>query len=102
MVLSQAISAGLPVIATERTGAPDLALIPGLANRISVVPSDDADALAEAIITVRRRLISAGPFRPLETKERESLSWAAYARRYDAELMRDVAVEHKECVPSMS
>jgi glycosyltransferase involved in cell wall biosynthesis len=102
MVLSQALSAGLPVIATERTGAPDLALIPGLANRIFVVPSDDADALAEAIITVRRRLVSAGPFRSLETKEREHLSWAAYARRYDDELMRDVAVEHKECVPSMS
>lgn len=102
MVLSQALACGLSVIATERTGAPDLALIPGLANRIFVVPSDDADALAEAIIAVRRRLISAGPFRPLETKEREHLSWAAYARRYDDELMRDVAVEHKECVPSMS
>jgi starch synthase len=89
MVLSQALATGLPVIGTDRTGAPDLALTPALSQRIIVVPHGDIDALANSIAALRDRLISAGPFAPLGEEDREALSWAAYGRHYSAELLRD-------------
>ena len=49
MVLSQALASGLPVVCTDRTGGGDLAALPGFAARITVVPSGDADALAETM-----------------------------------------------------
>lgn len=102
MVLSQALACGLPVIATDRTGAPDLASHPALAQRVSVVTSGNVEALAEAIGSLQRRLLLTGPFPPLAPEDRESLSWAAYARRYSNELVRSVTSEQRECVPSMS
>jgi alpha-maltose-1-phosphate synthase len=91
MVLSQALASGLPLIATDRTGAPDLALMPGLAERIFVVPAGDAESLAHAISALAGRLDSAVPFPPLRDEDREQLSWKAYGRRYCAELLRDFA-----------
>ncbi len=102
MVLSQALACGLPVIATDRTGSRDLALIPGLADRIFTVPSGSADALADAIGPLQRRLTSAGAFPPLTDEQREKLSWAAYGRRYNSELLHAFASGQKQCVPSMS
>jgi glycosyltransferase involved in cell wall biosynthesis len=93
MVLSQALAAGLPVIGTDRTGAPDLALTPALAARISVVPQGSPETLASAIATLRDRLNSGEVFPPLAESERETLSWAAYGRRYSAELLRDADLE---------
>jgi glycosyltransferase involved in cell wall biosynthesis len=93
MVLSQALAAGLPVIGTDRTGAPDLALTPALAARISVVPQGSPEALASAIATLRDRLNAREPFPPLTESDRETLSWAAYGRRYAAELLRDAELE---------
>jgi len=42
---------------------------------------------------LRDRLIEAGPFPPLAEEDREVLSWAAYGRRYSAELFQDLARE---------
>jgi len=94
MVLSQALATGLPIIGTDRTGADDLALTPALAARIMVVPHGNAAALASAIAALRDRLNLKQPFPPLQESDREALSWAAYGRRYSAELLRDAALEH--------
>jgi starch synthase len=91
MVLSQALASGLPLIATDRTGAPDLARMPGLADRIFLVPAGDAVSLVHAISGLADRLKSAGAFPPLSEDDREQLSWKAYGRRYSAELLRDFA-----------
>lgn len=88
MVLGQALASGLPVIGTEHTGAPDLALTPRLAERIFAVPAGDVDSLAAALSAFRDRLLSAGAFEPLTPKERDALSWSAYGQRYDAELVK--------------
>ena len=93
MVLSQALAMGLPVIGTDRTGAPDLALTPALTARIKVVPHGSAEALAAAIAALRDRLHSEQPFPLLEDADRETLSWQAYGRRYSAELLRDARLE---------
>ncbi len=88
MVLSQALASGLPAVCTDYTGGGDLAEMPGFASRISVVPAGDALALAEAIRGWRDRLRGGGALPRLGDDERQRLSWAAYARRYDAELRR--------------
>jgi starch synthase len=94
MVLSQALATGLPIIGTDRTGAPDLALTPALTARINVVPHGNSQALASAMAALRDRLDLKQPFPPLEDADREALSWAAYGRRYSTELLRDVNLEH--------
>ena len=88
MVLSQALASGLPVVCTDHTGGGDLAEMPGFASRITVVPAGDADALAEAVRRWRDRLLGGDAPPPLGETERQMLSWAAYARRYNAELRR--------------
>lgn len=89
MVLAQALASGLPVIATDHTGAADLALTPALSERIFVVPNGICEPLADAIATLSSRLMSRGPFPPLPDEDREALSWSAYGRRYAAELVND-------------
>lgn len=88
MVLGQALASGLPVIGTDHTGTPDLALTPRLAERIFTVPAGDVDALAVALSALRDGLFSGGAFEPLTPKERDALSWSAYGQRYDAELVK--------------
>ncbi|MGD9614952.1 MAG: glycosyltransferase family 4 protein [Alphaproteobacteria bacterium] len=90
MVLSQALASGLPVVCTDHTGGGDLAGMPGFASCITVVPAGDAGALAEAIRLWRDRLHAGDAPPPLCETERQFLSWAAYARRYNAELLRTV------------
>lgn len=91
MVLSQALASGLPVICTDRTGGADLAHTPALAARITVVPHSDAGALATAMARWRDRLSGGEPLPPLAEADRETLSWAAYGRRYSDELLRSFA-----------
>jgi alpha-maltose-1-phosphate synthase len=88
MVLSQALASGLPVVCTDRTGGGDLAEMPGVASRITIIPAGDADALAEALRCWRDRLLDGHAVSPFGETERQLLSWAAYARRYNAELLR--------------
>jgi glycosyltransferase involved in cell wall biosynthesis len=91
LTLAQALASGLPIICSDRTGGADLAHTPNLADRITVVPQGDTHALASAIMAVRDRLSASPPLAPLANTDLESLSWAAYGRRYSEELMRDFA-----------
>lgn len=86
-VLMQALASGLPLVCTERTGGADLAHTPALAARITVVPHDDVGALAGAIARWRDRWRDGENLPPLSEPDRETLSWAAYARRYNDELL---------------
>jgi len=92
LVLAQALASGLPIICSDRTGGADLAHTPALADRISVVPHGDADALAGAISDLRDRLSNGPPLAPLSAFDLEAISWAAYGRRYSDELLRDLDV----------
>jgi len=82
LVLAQALASGLPVICTDRTGGADLAHTPGLAKYIMVVPSDNPAAMVGAILELRARLELGKSFPQLTDTDRETLSWAAYGRRY--------------------
>jgi starch synthase len=89
-VLLQALASGLPLVCTDRTGGADLAHTTALAARITVVPHDDADALRSAIAKWRDRSRDGKSLPPLSQADRETLSWAAYARRYSDELQARV------------
>lgn len=85
LVQAQALASGLPLVCTERTGGSDLRLTPRLAERITVTPAGDPEALATALRTMLTRA-EVDPFAPLLESDRETLSWTAYGRRYLKEL----------------
>lgn len=91
MVLTQALASGLSLIASDRTGAPDLATTPALRGRIAVVPHGEAPALRAAIVAARDRHRSGERRRPLSEDDRNQLSWKAYAERYADEIRRHLA-----------
>jgi glycosyltransferase involved in cell wall biosynthesis len=90
-VLAQALASGLPVICTDHTGGVDLAHTSTLADRITVVPHNDEHALAAAISAVGDQLRAGLRLAPLSENDRNTLTWGAYGRRYNAELMRTFA-----------
>ncbi|MEM6479642.1 MAG: glycosyltransferase family 4 protein [Pseudomonadota bacterium] len=93
LVQPQAIASGLPLICTDRTGGADLALSAELERRITVVPPDDAGALATAIKAQIRAQSETG-WTPLTEPDRALLSWPAYGARYLAELQHPSASTH--------
>lgn len=95
-VLMQALASGLPLVCTDRTGGADLAHTPALAARITVVPHDDVGALTDAIARWRDRWREGKKLPPLSEADRETLSWAAYARRYSNELLAGISPDHRE------
>jgi starch synthase len=94
-VLAQALASGLPLICTDRTGGADLSHTPTLAARITVVPHDHVDALASAIAGWRDRIRAGRTLPPLSGADREKLSWAAYAQRYNKELLTQVSADRQ-------
>jgi hypothetical protein len=54
---------------------------------MTIVPAGNVGALAEALRGWRDRLHSGEAPPPLGETERQRLSWAAYGRRYSAELL---------------
>ena len=81
LVQLQALASGLPLVCTDRTGGADLSLTPGLASRIRVVSSGDANLLAKAISSTLADKLS-----PLAESDRQILSWRGYGLRYAREL----------------
>jgi len=83
MVMSQALASGCHVIASDHTGAPDLAVLTG-GDRVTLVPAGDSDALASALRTASDRRDQLRADRRTAPTWRDDLSWRAYAERYDA------------------
>lgn len=80
-VITQAVACGLPVLCTDATGGEDLRHTPALADRIAVVRSESLDALAEGLDVLARRLSDGPRFAVLSERDREALSWRAFALR---------------------
>lgn len=82
MVLGQALASGLPLVCTQDTGGQDLRHTEALKDRVYVVPSNDSAALAAGMQKIAGRLLNGPPFAELTEADRQTLSWAAYGRRY--------------------
>ena len=87
VVLSQALSSGLPLVCTDRTGGPDLAKLPGLSRLICIVRSEDPLALRLGMEQSLRDTIANTSVAPITEAERQMLSWKSYALR-DLQFMR--------------
>jgi alpha-maltose-1-phosphate synthase len=81
VVLSQALSSGLQVVCTDRTGGPDLGALPGLARLVRTVPADDVEALRTALEHALEDAIGKTSVAPITKAERDLLSWRCYAER---------------------
>jgi len=95
LVQAQALACGVPVICTDRTGGGDLRRVLDDPSWVTVVPSDDAEALAHAIRAMLSRSQGLRGERQLLGSGRDKLAWAAYGRRYARELAR---VTGHDCV----
>jgi len=91
MVLSQALASGLAVVASHRTGAPDLAELLGESAPIHLVAPGDVDELERALRGALAAVPPAGAARDPLGASRDELAWRAYAARYLAQLERSLA-----------
>lgn len=81
VVLSQALSCGLQVVCTDRTGGPDLAALPGFARLVRTVPADDVQALRAALEHALDDATGKTSVEPITKAERDLLGWRCYAER---------------------
>jgi starch synthase len=109
LVLAQALASGLPVLCTSATGGADLRHTPALADRVLIVRSGDLNALIEGLQALRDRFSKGPEFASLADDDRETLSWTAYARRFQDDLLSlfetansDRAPRHAESAPIMA
>ena len=81
LVQAQALSCGLPLVCSDRTGGADLKRLLGNPDYIYVVPHGDVDALGEAM---QKALSYADAHQgeDLLGENRKVLSWSAYGKRY--------------------
>jgi glycosyltransferase involved in cell wall biosynthesis len=91
LVQAQALACGLPLVCTDCTGGEDLQAMLDDPGWVHVVPSDSADALADGIRAMLPKAVKLQGERNLLRAGRDRLSWAAYGRRYAAELARVVS-----------
>jgi starch synthase len=87
LVQAQALACGLPLVCTDRTGGEDLQRMLDDPAWVSVVPCDDARALAAAIRAMLPKALDSNRDRVLGPA-RQQLGWAAYGARYAQELAR--------------
>jgi starch synthase len=90
LVQAQALACGLPLVCTDRTGGEDLQRLLHDKSWVTVVPSDDAVALAGAIRGVLPKALAMTGERNLLGAARLQLGWAAYGARYAQELAQVV------------
>jgi starch synthase len=90
LVQAQALACGLPLVCTDCTGGEDLQGLLDDPAWVTIVPTGSADALANGIRTLLPRALALRGERNLLRAGRDKLSWAAYGRRYAAELARVV------------
>lgn len=96
LVQAQALASGLPLVCTDRTGGEDLQSLLADPAWVRVVPSDDADALANGIAGMLPKALSLQGKRDLLGGGRGRLTWAAYAGRYAEELERCVRQQQND------
>jgi glycosyltransferase involved in cell wall biosynthesis len=82
MVLTQALSSGLPVLTTYDTGGSDLMLSEVLCDNIVLIKSNSLEELISGIDYMVDRIKNKGGFKKIQDCDRELLSWSGYAKRY--------------------
>lgn len=94
LVLFQALSCGLPIVTTDRTGGTDLQELLDCADIIKVVPSENVEALVGAIQKMIPIALAQQGQREL-IKIKHTLSWKRAAMRYADHLAACIANRRK-------
>jgi glycosyltransferase involved in cell wall biosynthesis len=82
----QALSCGLPLVCTDRTGGEDLAEFLEDPSWVTVVKPDDVGALRAGITQVLAKAGTQSGMRNILGLAKEQLSWRAYGERYGQKL----------------
>jgi glycosyltransferase involved in cell wall biosynthesis len=88
VVQAQALSCGLPLVCTDRTGGEDLREFLDDPSWVTVVPTGDAAALRHGIEQALAKADTQTGMRDIFGAARERLSWRAYGKRYSQKLKR--------------
>jgi alpha-maltose-1-phosphate synthase len=86
VVQAQALSCGLPLVCTDRTGGEDLAEFLDDPNWVTVVKSDGVSALRAGIEQALAKAGTQAGERDILGAARERLSWRSYGERYDTKI----------------
>jgi glycosyltransferase involved in cell wall biosynthesis len=86
LVQVQALASGLPVAATDHTGAEDLRECLEDPHAIAIAPANDVPRLVGALEAQLAYAQSMRGVRDILRSARDTLSWSAYGQRYDAML----------------
>jgi glycosyltransferase involved in cell wall biosynthesis len=86
LVQVQALASGLPVAATDHTGAEDLRERLEDPRAIAIAPANDVQRLTDALQAQLDYAQSMNGMRDVLRSARDGLSWREYGRRYDAML----------------
>lgn len=87
-VQPQALACGLRLVCTDRTGGEDLQGMIQNKDVITVVPTENVEAFANALRgQLRASQSDVGERQRLSQEERHEISWAGSARRYSEELI---------------
>jgi glycosyltransferase involved in cell wall biosynthesis len=90
LVLCQALTCGLPLICTDRTGGEDLAEFLEDPSWVTVVQPDDVAALRMGIEQALVKASTQSGMRDILGAARERLSWRAYGERYEQKLKTEI------------
>ena len=88
VVMTQALSAGLPVVASSLTGGPDLAAMLPDQQWVKIVPPDEPNALAAALREALDLASTQSGLRQVLAHTAAQFSWEAYGERYHREILR--------------
>ena len=88
LVQVQALSCGLPIVCTDRTGGSDLKNALKEPGWISVIKHDDPIGFAREVDKMMKKIIGTSGPRDLISGQRETFSWSAYGKRYENELIK--------------
>ena len=86
LVQVQALASGLPVAATDRTGAEDLRERLEDPRAVAIAPANDVQRLTAALAAQLDYAQSMNGMRDVLRSARDGLSWREYGKRYDAML----------------
>jgi starch synthase len=86
VVQAQALSCGLPLVCTDRTGGEDLAEFLEEPTWVTVVPPDEVIALRAGMEQALAKARTQNGLRDILGATRERFSWRAYGERYNKKL----------------
>lgn len=92
LVQAQALGCGLPIVCTNRTGGADLRQFIDVPEAVIVVPADDPVGLVNGMRSAFELSQRVRGIDLLGASGRSYLSWAAYGKRYNAELQNELQV----------